>query len=683
MTSTLHGNTYPSISAIQNNSGEASQTNTPSLATSSGSGVPPPSSASLYVGELHSDVSEAMLYELFSQVGSISSIRICRDAITRRSLGYAYVNYHNTADCERAIDTLNYTIIKGQACRIMWSQRDPAVRRSGVGNIFIKNLDSSIDNKALHDTFNAFGNILSCKVALDDQSRSKGYGYVHYESHEAAQLAIDKVNGMLLNGKKVFVGHHIPRKARTSVYEEAIARYTNVYVKNLDSSSTEGDLMELFKPFGEIQSAFIQKNTENVSRGFGFINFVNHDSAMAAVEGLNNIEFHGKQLFVGRAQKRGERLDELRRQFEAVRLDRQSKYHGVNLYVKNLDEQVDEERIRMEFTPFGVITSAKIMVDENGRSKGFGFVCFSTPEEAGRAISGMNGKLIFGKPVYVALAQRKEERRAQLELQFAQRAQQLRYQQQMAGYGMGIFQQGPLFYPGSSSQGGSGNPNATSTPNGNSASLTQTQMSQMTSARPGIPNFPINRANPSFSSTMLHPSFSHASPSPMMMRPARPFRGPYRPPMAGPRPGMEQASQSSPSYQGQMFNNNGTNRRPPFPARFGPNVRNASGYGSNMMYHAPTTALTAASLAAASPEEQKRMIGERLFPLVQSRDSQFARKITGMLLEMDNTELLHLLETPEALNMKVAEAQEVLRQHFQLADINASSSNGSGRQQQQ
>ena len=73
-------------------------------------------------------------------------------------------------------------------------------------------------SQALHDTFVAFGNVLSCKVAVDEQSNSKGYGFVHYETAEAAENAIKAVNGMLLNDKKVFVGHHIPKKVNIVVF---------------------------------------------------------------------------------------------------------------------------------------------------------------------------------------------------------------------------------------------------------------------------------------------------------------------------------------------------------------------------------------------------------------------------------------------------------------------------------
>ena len=345
--------------------------------------------ASLYVGDLHNEVTEALLFELFNAVGPVASIRVCRDSVSRRSLGYAYVNFHSVVDAERALETMNYTLIKSKPCRIMWCHRDPSLRKSGTGNVFIKNLDKSIDNKALYDTFSAFGNILSCKVATDDQGGSRGYGFVHYETQDAATLAVTKVNGMLLNGKKVFVGFFVPRKDRGDAGGNE--SYTNIFVKNLAETVDDDALTALFKGHGEIKSAVVMKDPEGKSRCFGFVNFENHDEAGTAVEALHGSEHEGKTLFVGRAQKKRDRERDLREKFEALKLERANKFQGVNLYVKNIDDMIDDEKLREAFTPFGNISSAKVMIDDKGTSKGFGFVCFANQEEATKAVSEMNG----------------------------------------------------------------------------------------------------------------------------------------------------------------------------------------------------------------------------------------------------------------------------------------------------
>ena len=153
---------------------------------------------------------------------------------------------------------MNFDSLVGKPVRIMWSNRDPSLRKSGVGNIFIKNLDKTIDNKAIHDTFSTFGSILSCKVAHDDKDGSRGYGFVHFDTEEAANLAIEKVgtvtvyqlnsinqvNGMLLNGKKVFVGRFMPRAQRLKEMGET-RKYTNVFAKNFPEEWDEAKLREV------------------------------------------------------------------------------------------------------------------------------------------------------------------------------------------------------------------------------------------------------------------------------------------------------------------------------------------------------------------------------------------------------------------------------------------------------
>ncbi|OSC97133.1 polyadenylate binding protein [Trametes coccinea BRFM310] len=636
---------------------------------------PPPTmsapSASLYVGELDPTVTEAMLFEIFNMIGPVASIRVCRDAVTRRSLGYAYVNYLNAADGERALEQLNYSLIKGRACRIMWSQRDPALRKTGQGNIFIKNLDEQIDNKALHDTFAAFGNVLSCKVATDEHGRSKGYGFVHYETAEAAETAIKAVNGMLLNDKKVYVGHHISRKERQSKMEEMKAQFTNIYVKNVDPEVTQEEFVQLFEPFGKITSAVLQVDDEGKSRGFGFVNFETHEEAQKAVETLHDSDFHGRKLFVARAQKKAEREEELRKSYEQAKMEKMSKYQGVNLYIKNLEDDIDDERLRQEFEPFGTITSVKVMRDEKGTSKGFGFVCFSSPDEATKAVAEMNNKMIGSKPLYVSLAQRREVRRQQLESQIAQRNQIRMQQAAAAGIPGGYINGAPMYYPPG--------PGAYPPPPAGRGMMGYGQPGMMpprpryapNGQVPGMPMpGPYGQAPPQAYGGM--PGYPRAPRAPPAGRAPPPTDPNAQAPNGGaaPRPtGAQGAPASRPAAAAQPPAARGpaANRPPQQPARGpAPAAGQAPAPAAAPAGEVPT--ITAAALANASPMEQKQMLGEVIYMRIAPSQPELAGKITGMLLEMDNTELLHLLENQESMNAKVNEALAVLHEFSQQAN---------------
>jgi len=611
-------------------------------------------SASLYVGELDTTVTEAMLFEIFNMIGPVASIRVCRDAVTRRSLGYAYVNYLNASDGERALEQLNYSLIKGRACRIMWSQRDPALRKTGQGNIFIKNLDDAIDNKALHDTFAAFGNVLSCKVATDEQGRSRGYGYVHYETGEAAETAIKAVNGMLLNDKKVYVGYHISRKERQSKLEEIRAQFTNLYVKNIDTEVSQDELVEVFERYGTVTSAVVQLDEEGRSKGFGFVNFESHEQAQAAVEGLHDTDLKGKKLFVSRAQKKAEREDELRKTYEAAKQEKMSKYQGVNLYIKNLEDDIDDEKLRAEFEPFGTITSCKVMCDEKGTSKGFGFVCFSSPDEATKAVAEMNNKIIGTKPLYVSLAQRREVRRQQLESQIAQR-NHIRLQQAAAAGLPSGYINGPMYYP----PGAGGYP----PPPGGRGVMGYPQQGMP------LPN-PYGQAPPQSYGGM--PGYARGAPRPPIPRESVPANQPGIPRGTG-APVTNNAPGARPGPQGSIPPPRGTPGvtpaagRPPQGYKGNPPVPR-SGPPPSQAGVAPPPAgtsslpLDTALLSNASPMEQKQMLGEVIYMRIVASQPDLAGKITGMLLEMDNAELLHLLESPEAMGSKVNEALAVLQE---------------------
>ncbi|KAK1800676.1 hypothetical protein P4O66_005882 [Electrophorus voltai] len=552
--------------------------------------------------------------------------------MTSRSLGYAYVNFQQPADAERALDTMNFNIIKGRPVRIMWSQRDPSLRKSGVGNIFIKNLDKSIDSEALYDTFSTFGNILSSKVVCDEKG-SKGYGFVHFETREAAERAIERLNGMLLNDRKVFIGHFKSRKEREAEMGARAKKFTNVYVKNFGEDMDDDKLNEIFSKFGQTLSTRVMTDESGKSKGFGFVNFERHEDAQRAVDEINGKELNGKKVYVGYAQKKGERQTGLKRKFEQMKQDGMTRYQGDNLYVKNLDDGLDDARLRKEFSPFGTITRAKVMM-EGGRSKGFGFVCFSSPEEAAKAMTEMNGRVVGTKPLYVALAQRKEERQAHLSNKYMKRTASV---SALPNLVLNPYQPAP--------------------PSGyNMEAIPQAQ------------NWPAYCASSQLAQLLPSPCWA--------MQCVHPQQVQDMPSAIGPAASCPQAFSAirpttacqvprTMAYQTMAYEAPGTGMASAEAA----NKASVQHLGAELQVPVQLAAvhvqgqepLSASMLAAAPPQEQKQILGERLFPLIQNMQPTLAGKITGMFLELDNSELLHMLESPESLHPKVDEAVAVLQ----------------------
>jgi len=361
--------------------------------------------------------------------------------------------------------------------------------------------------------------------------------------------------------------------------------------------------------------------------------------AEAAVDHLDGFELPNSKLklTVCRAQKKSERHAELKRRFEAQKAERLQRYQGVNLYVKNLDDTVTDEGLRTQFEAFGKITSAKVMCDENGRSKGFGFVCFEKPDDATKAVVDMNNKMVGTKPLYVALAQRKEDRKAQLASQYMQRLASMRLQNpsNLAGT-MYAPTQGGYFVSSAmpprpfmgAMQGQIRNP----TPRWNNVGGGNQYANMQNYVMPGGQFNQVHRPR-----NTLRPQFQGGQ---------RPVRMPMQGGQAGARPNM-------PPKVGQQF------YQPYNPAGQQQQIRQ-----QQQPIRQPAAGqepLNSHLLSQASEAEQKQILGERLFPLISRISAnEDVGKITGMMLQMDNSELVMLLENDEVLKNKVAEATAVL-----------------------
>ncbi|MDR3736453.1 MAG: hypothetical protein P4L10_13070 [Acidobacteriaceae bacterium] len=304
---------------------------------------------------------------------------------------------------------MNYTELLGGELQLT-PYRVGGIKDRVTGNSFVKNLPADYKSKELYDLFAPFGKIFSCRVKYTGNGKCKGYGYVQFETKEAAEKAMAAINGKEIKGAKIEVCPFKAREARNS----SITMYNNLFVKCIPKKYTNEQLRALFESYGEIISAVVIKERADApeNRGFGFVCFKKTEDAKTAEEKMKSFVLEGAQLYVCRALSKEEHKKKMRE-------ERLKTFKDCNLYVKNLPDEVNDDTLKKAFEPFGQVLSARVMLEKKldpttgkleYKSKNFAFVCFGNKESAKKALETVPTQQIFGRTLYVAVAEKKEDR---------------------------------------------------------------------------------------------------------------------------------------------------------------------------------------------------------------------------------------------------------------------------------
>ncbi|KAI4461341.1 splicing factor 3b subunit 4 [Holotrichia oblita] len=171
-------------------------------------------------------------------------------------------------------------------------------------------------------------------------------------------------------------------------------RDATIYVGGLDDKVTESLMWELFVQAGPLVNVHMPKDRVTMMhQGYGFVEFMGEEDADYAIKIMNMIKLYGKPIRVNKASAHQKNLDV-----------------GANIFIGNLDPEVDEKLLYDTFSAFGVILQTpKIMRDpETGNSKGFAFINFASFEASDASIEAMNGQYLCNRPISVSYAFKKD-----------------------------------------------------------------------------------------------------------------------------------------------------------------------------------------------------------------------------------------------------------------------------------
>ncbi|KAG9445274.1 hypothetical protein H6P81_016614 [Aristolochia fimbriata] len=184
---------------------------------SNSSSSPSTAGGRLYVGNLPYSITPSQLSQVFQEAGTVASVELIYDRVTDRSRGFAFVTMGTVEEAKQAIRLFNGSQVGGRSVRVNFpevprgGEREvlgPRIRSSYQGfvdspnKIYAGNLGWSLTSEALKEAFRTQPGLLGAKVVYERRSgRSRGFGFVSFDSPAAAQDAIEAMNGVEVEGR--------------------------------------------------------------------------------------------------------------------------------------------------------------------------------------------------------------------------------------------------------------------------------------------------------------------------------------------------------------------------------------------------------------------------------------------------------------------------------------------------
>ncbi|CAF0761903.1 unnamed protein product, partial [Didymodactylos carnosus] len=172
--------------------------------------------------------------------------------------------------------------------------------------VYIGSINFELNEQMLKQAFQPFGPVKSVSLTFDPvTNRHKGFAFLEYELPEAAQLAIEQMNGVILGGRNIKVGRPSNMPQAQPIIDqltEEAKNYNRIYVASIHAELTEQDIQSVFEAFGKIKTAALAKDAQTGKhKGYGFIEYDSVQAAQDAINSMNLFDLGGQYLRVGKA----------------------------------------------------------------------------------------------------------------------------------------------------------------------------------------------------------------------------------------------------------------------------------------------------------------------------------------------------------------------------------------------